>query len=493
MPRIPLAWKMLLREWRGGELGLLFASLVLGVTLVTGISLFAERLQKALVGEASVYLGADRVLQVADPVNPDWLEAAQQQGLSIARTTLFPTMIYPVSADSDRAVLSALKAVSAGYPLHGDLALRDGNDQLETVQHGPTKGMAWVDSNILAQLDIKIGEPVDIGNSRFIVERVLTREGDAGSSFYGMGARVMISDSDLPATGLIIPGSRVEYRYLFAGESTALDSYFDWLTPQLGKGYRVITLQDNQPGIAGALDKAGLFLRLAGSLGVLLAALAAAFAAQRYCERHTDTVAVLKTLGAGRTQVLGLLAGQMACLWLLATLAGFLLGILPIHHRSSNQHDLSADLCPAGFLAPDGCAALACAAQRHLRRSGLRPQSLVGVAGHWHITIFVQPQHKTGGFVGQRRVGLGLARRAAGLGSVARQSGFEQAGRKCLAAGYCQCATAALVVIAANSDLWYQLYVASHHGAAAGLPAERMEITNSSRCTQCIPDQYCPR
>ena len=67
---------------------------------------------------------------------------------------------------------------------------------------------------------------------------------------------------------------------------------------------------------------------MAGSLGVLLAALAAAFAAQRYCERHTDTVAVLKTLGAGRAQVLGLLAGQMAGLWLLATLSGFLLGAL---------------------------------------------------------------------------------------------------------------------------------------------------------------------
>lgn len=328
MQTMPLAWKMLWREWRGGELGLLFASLVLGVTLVTGISLFAERLQKALVGEASVYLGADRVLQVNDPVDADWLNHAQQQGLSVARTTLFPTMVYPTRTDSDRAVLSALKAVSASYPLRGELETRDGNDQQQTIRHGPAKGMAWVDSNILTQLDIKTGERVDIGNSSFTVERVLTREGDAGSSFYGMGTRVMINDSDLPATGLIIPGSRVEYRYLFAGTDTALDSYFDWLNPQLPKGSRVITLHDNQPGIAGALDKAGLFLRLAGSLGVLLAALAAAFAAQRYCERHTDTVAVLKTLGAGKIQVLGLLVGQMASLWLLATLAGFLLGAL---------------------------------------------------------------------------------------------------------------------------------------------------------------------
>lgn len=328
LARMPLAWRMLVREWRGGELGLLFASLVLGVTLVTGISLFAERLQKALVGEASVYLGADRVLQVSDPVAQDWLEHARQQGLAVARTTLFPTMVYPSDSNSERAVLSALKAVSAGYPLRGDLETRDENNQSETVQHGPHHGTVWVDSNILVQLDIRIGDSIDIGNSRFTVTRILSREGDAGSSFYGMGTRVMINDSDLPLTGLIMPGSRVEYRYLFAGNEDALDGFFDWLDPKLAKGSRVITLNDNQPGIAGALDKAGVFLKLAGSLGVLLAALAAAFAAQRYCERHTDTIAVLKTLGAGRAQVLGLLAGQMAGLWLLATLTGFLLGAL---------------------------------------------------------------------------------------------------------------------------------------------------------------------
>jgi len=246
---------MLVREWRGGELGLLFASLVLGVTLVTGISLFAERMQKALVGEASVYLGADRVLQVNDSVAQIWLDQAQQHGLSVARTTLFPTMVYRTGSDSDRSVLSALKAVSASYPLRGDLETRDSNGQLASVQHGPASGMAWVDANILTQLDIAIGDRIDLGNSSFVVDRVLTREGDAGSSFYGMGTRVMINDGDLPATGLIIPGSRVEYRYLFAGDDSALDSYFDWLNPQLPKGSRVITLHDNQPGIAGALDR----------------------------------------------------------------------------------------------------------------------------------------------------------------------------------------------------------------------------------------------
>ena len=38
-----LAIKMLLRGWRGGQLGLIFWSLVLAVTVVTSVALLAER------------------------------------------------------------------------------------------------------------------------------------------------------------------------------------------------------------------------------------------------------------------------------------------------------------------------------------------------------------------------------------------------------------------------------------------------------------------
>ncbi|HNE25512.1 MAG TPA: hypothetical protein PLH12_00050 [Pseudomonadales bacterium] len=323
-----LAWRSIQREWRSGELGLLFAALVLGVAVVTGIDLFADRLQKALVGEAAVYLGADRVVQLGDPLPAAQLDNARQLSLQVAETITFPTMVYPStnkdsSNNNDRSALVSLKAVSSGYPLRGTLELRDANHQTTAVQHGPADGMAWVDANILNQLDLTIGASIDIGNHSFVIDRVLTREGDAGSSFYGMGMRVMINAADLHSTGLLIPGSRAEYRYLFAGDAQTLDSYFAQLKPQLPQGARIVTLQDNQPGIASALDKATLFLRLAGSLGVLLAALATAFSAQRYCQRHIDAVAVLKTLGATRQQILSLQCWQLGVLWLLATAVGF--------------------------------------------------------------------------------------------------------------------------------------------------------------------------
>lgn len=348
---LSLSWTMLLREWRGGEMTLLFAALTLGVAIVTGISLFAERLQGALVGEASVYLGADRVLESSEPITQDWINHAHQQSLRTARTAVFPTMIYRSDNSGDeRTALASLKAVSDSYPLRGQLDSRDKNNITEKTAHGPTRGTAWIDANILSQLDIQPGDRIDVGDLHLVAERILLHEGDAGSSFYGMGARVMINDADLPASGLVLPGSRVEYRYLFAGDEKNIASFFDWLKPQLTRNQRVIGLQDNQPGIAGALDKAALFLQLAGSLGVLLAALAAGFSAQRYCERHTDAIAVMKTLGAQRTRLLGLLAGQMGWLWLIATATGFLCGELLQHaFLQAMASWVPASLPAAGF------------------------------------------------------------------------------------------------------------------------------------------------
>ena len=57
-----LAIKMLLRGWRGGQLGLIFWSLVLAVAVVTSVALLAERVERALVNKSSAFLAADLVV-----------------------------------------------------------------------------------------------------------------------------------------------------------------------------------------------------------------------------------------------------------------------------------------------------------------------------------------------------------------------------------------------------------------------------------------------
>ena len=75
-----LALKMLLRSWRGGQLGLIFLSLVLAVAVVTSVSLLAERVEKALVAESSAFLAADLVVSSSVAIDPRWLQRADEQG-----------------------------------------------------------------------------------------------------------------------------------------------------------------------------------------------------------------------------------------------------------------------------------------------------------------------------------------------------------------------------------------------------------------------------
>ncbi len=69
-----IAMRMLLRDWRGGELGILVAALVLAVGVVSGISAFTTRLQSALEQESHRFLAADAVVQSGREISAEDIE-----------------------------------------------------------------------------------------------------------------------------------------------------------------------------------------------------------------------------------------------------------------------------------------------------------------------------------------------------------------------------------------------------------------------------------
>ena len=54
-----LSFKIFLRELRSGYLTSILVSLVLAITIVSGISLFTDRLEKALSAETEEFLGGN--------------------------------------------------------------------------------------------------------------------------------------------------------------------------------------------------------------------------------------------------------------------------------------------------------------------------------------------------------------------------------------------------------------------------------------------------
>ena len=320
-----LALRLLWRDWRGGELGMLLAALALAVGIVTTLGMFVDRLQSAVERRGSAFLAGDLVLRSREAVPQEWLLEARKAGLRDASVLDFATMAIA----GDAMQLASVKAVSAAYPLLGKLGIseRPGDAALVRSQ-GPPRGEVWADTRLLQSLGIRVGDLAEIGLASLRVSAVLVSEPDAGASFVAFGPRLMMNLEDIPATGVIQPGSRVQYSYLFAGEKAAVARWRASVEPRLLPSQRLLTMADGQPRVARSLARAESFLLLAGSLGVVMAGVALAMAARRYTRRHTGYVAILKTLGLGAGDIRRLYFVNLLLLAAAGTVLGWAMGWL---------------------------------------------------------------------------------------------------------------------------------------------------------------------
>ena len=87
-----LAFRMLARDWRAGELRVLAAALVVAVASVTSVAFFADRVSRALVRDAHQLLGADLVLAADRPFKDDLVAEIQRRGLASAAGVNFVSM-----------------------------------------------------------------------------------------------------------------------------------------------------------------------------------------------------------------------------------------------------------------------------------------------------------------------------------------------------------------------------------------------------------------
>lgn len=326
MSRAGVFWWSSRRDWRQREVKVVLASLVVAVATVAVISLFADHLRRTLVSSATQFLAADRQLESenGDPIPADWREQAQALGLRTAQMIEFSTML----GTDDGFQMVSVKAVNEDYPLLGEIEYQQGpSGARELVTDGPRRGAIWVNSRLLNLLNLTIGGSVAVGEKNLRVSGILVREPDSRFNIGGLAPKVMMHFDDVAATGVIQPGSRVEYVDFYAGPEAALERYHSWLEPRLGPSHEWESIRDGE-AIAESLDKAEGFLLLGGSLAVLLAAVAVAVASRQYALQQRDNVALLKTLGMTGKQINRLYLERLG-LWGLLGAAGGLLLALP--------------------------------------------------------------------------------------------------------------------------------------------------------------------
>ena len=373
-----LSFLLLWRDLLARELNLLLVALLVAVAAVTTVGFFVDRLDRALNEQALHLLGGDLVLRADRPIPEDWTRKARALGLRVAHTASFPSMAMAESStpvadaeDEDEALpptqLASVLAVSHDYPLRGELTVTadeagpsagvSGTDDgaspgrvvdaqqapargpssaaaptapgdlqartSQTIQHGPPAGAVFVDESLAQALGLKLGDTLTLGNARFTIDRFILREPSRGASIVNFAPRLMLSIDDLPATGLVRPGSRISHGLLVAGEAQAISEFQEWLQPRLGAGQRLENLEAGRPEIQNTLVRARQFLALVSLLSALIAAVAIGQGARRFAERHLDGFAILKAMGLTQRVLARTLMLEM--LWL--ALAGGVLGV----------------------------------------------------------------------------------------------------------------------------------------------------------------------
>lgn len=320
--------RMALREVRASwhRLAFFFVCLAVGVAAIVAIRSVVQQVRTALTAQARTLTGADVVLASDRPFSAHVRatvagERAAGRVLTASEATELATMVRP--AQGVRATrMVELRGVDAAFPLYGSLTLRDGVYAHSLLRdHG-----ALVRPELLAQLGIAVGDALMIGNARFDVRGVIKEEPGRSLGSFSLGSRVIVDAVDLPSTGLLAFGSRVNHQWLLRVTPSSVPSIGDRLGTAFANEFvRVRGYWQNEDRIGENLSRAEDYLSLVGLIVLVLGGIGVASVMRVFIDQKMRSIAILRCLGCTARQVIGTYLLQVVLLGFAGSVAGVLI------------------------------------------------------------------------------------------------------------------------------------------------------------------------
>jgi putative ABC transport system permease protein len=322
-----------LRELRGGVRGfrIFIACLALGVMAIAGVSSLSASLTDGLNREGRSILGGDLsfalIHREANSAERAFLASKGEVSVSATLRAMART------ADSRQALVE-VKAVDALYPLYGSVALDPPLPLASALAQRDGAFGAAVDATLLARLELKPGARITIGSATFEITATIQNEPDKLATGLTFGARVIVSEAALRATGLLVPGSLVRWAYrlrLPDGSDAAAERVTAAANAQLpDAGWQIRGRTNATPALERNVDHFTQFLTLVGLTALLVGGVGVANAVKSHIGRKRDVIATLKALGASGGRVFAIYFWQVLLLSAVGAAIGLMLGaILP--------------------------------------------------------------------------------------------------------------------------------------------------------------------
>jgi len=320
-------FRYLLRDLRGSSaarsLWVFCACLFLGIALIAACGGLLQQIRGGLEGQQRNLFGGDLELRDRTPINERqrvWLNSrGTVSGLIELRTML--------AAPSGEFAVVELQSVDQNYPLYGQVALTP--SQSLTAAVGQSSDGVWgaaFDPLLAEQLGLAVGQRVRVGALELELRALIEEQPDRSLRADWRGPPLIIHRRALEATGLMQPGSLIDYRY-----RVRTDEDPDRWRRDLGEAFpdakwEVQTVSERGEVLGDRLNQVASVLLLIGFSTLLIGGMGVANSVGAYLQSKLRTLATLQSLGARSAQVAGVYVGQIVVLAAMASAAGAICG-----------------------------------------------------------------------------------------------------------------------------------------------------------------------
>ena len=322
-----MAWRELRASWQ--RLIFFFVCIAIGVGSIVALRSVIQSVRGTLLRETRSLIAADILVTSNRPFSTavrQQLAEAQADGRirGLSESLEIATMVRP--ADSARPVtkMVELRAVQPAFPYYGTLSLQTGTYS-HTLLRG---GGALVRPELLAQLDLRVGDRLLIGNGTFVIRGVITTEPGRSLGAFSLGPRVLIDYDDLPGTGLMAFGSRSTHQLLLQAPDAAARTLVREMNDRFVNEFvRVRGSWENQDRIGENLTRAENYLSLVGLVILILGGIGVSSVTRVFVQQKIRSIAILKCVGGTSARVLAIYLTQVLLLGLIGSAAGVVLAV----------------------------------------------------------------------------------------------------------------------------------------------------------------------
>jgi len=307
-------------------------------SLQTAVDDYITDNQKAMVG-GDVIIQSRQALP--DSVN-QW--ASKLPANQVVNDRQFNAMTYVAAKEKqpndidDASLLVRIKAVDKSYPLYGTLLLASGLSSAEQLQ----PGQVLVERQVLTGLDVMIGDSLKLGESSFVIADEILEEPDRPLTAFGFGARVMMLNQDLEATGLLGQRSRVNYRVEIKTETTA-ETLSQLKNLTAGTSINVTSVDQAQTSISNLSANFLKFLKLLVVAVIVLSGVGLMSVVKAFVNRQQQTNAIRRAIGESVSQLKRGYYRLFSIMTLMAVFFAWLLSQVVLHFG----YDAFAAIIPA--------------------------------------------------------------------------------------------------------------------------------------------------